>query len=347
MYIKKLLVAVFVLGAIVLGIFSYYIYTAVFAPNTSFDESSVYVYISSDSNYMQVRDSLKTKLKNIDNFDAVAQKKGYVGNIKPGRYLLTNGMSNNDIVTSLRSKNIPINVSFNNQETIEKLAGRISQQIEADSLSLVEAMLDINYLSETGFDNETALAMYLPNTYEFYWNTSAKTFTERMHKEYITYWNESRLEKAKNQNLTALQVMSLAAIVQKETASVDERPRVAGVYLNRLKIGMLLQADPTVIYAIKKESDDFEQVIKRVLYRDLEIDSPYNTYKYSGVPHGLIAMPDVSAIEAVLNPEKHDYLFFVANVDKPGYHLFAKTLAQHNQNKIKYQQWINAQGVRR
>src|SRR5690606_38004636 len=190
MYIKKLLVAVFLIGAVVLGIFSYYIYTAVFAPNTSFEEPSVYVYISTDSNYMQVRDSLKTKLKNIDNFDAVAQKKGYIDNIKPGRYLLTKGMSNNDIVISLRSNNIPIKLSFNNQETIEKLAGRISQQIEADSISLLKTMLDINHLREAGFDNETALAMYLPNTYEFYWNTSAKTFRERMYKEYNTYWNE-------------------------------------------------------------------------------------------------------------------------------------------------------------
>src|SRR5690606_18816683 len=143
------------------------------------------------------------------------------------------------------------------------------------------------------FTNATALGMYIPNSYEFFWNTSAEQFRDRMLKEYNRFWSEARLNKAKTQNLTPNQVMVLASIVQKETAKADERARVAGVYLNRLKVGMLLQADPTVIYAIKKSTNDFEQVIKRVLYKDLELDSPYNTYKYAGLPPGLIAMPDI------------------------------------------------------
>jgi UPF0755 protein len=168
-----------------------------------------------------------------------------------------------------------------------------------------------------------------------------------MLKEYNRFWTEARIDKAKSLNLSPKQVMILASIVQKETAKSDERPRVAGVYLNRLKIRMPLQADPTVIYAIKKSTNDFNQVIKRVLYKDLELDSPYNTYKYAGLPPGLIAMPDISAIDAVLNPEKHDYFYFVADVNNFGYHKFAKTLSQHNVNRQEYVRWINQQGVNR
>lgn len=256
-------------------------------------------------------------------------------------------MTNNDIVNILRSNNIPIDVKFNNQERLEDLAGHISKQIEADSLSLLEAMRDTVFLKEVGLNLDTALSMYIPNTYEFYWNSSARTFRERMKTEYDRFWNESRTEKAKQLALSKEEVVSLAAIVQKETAKVEERPRVAGVYLNRLKAGMLLQADPTVIYALKRQSGDFDQVIKRVLYADLEVDSPYNTYKYPGIPPGPITMPDISSINAVLNPELHDYYYFVADVTNFGYHKFAKSLAQHNLNKAEYVRWINSQGVNR
>lgn len=168
-----------------------------------------------------------------------------------------------------------------------------------------------------------------------------------MLKEYNRFWNEERLAKAKALNLTPDEVMTMASIVQKETAKVDERKRVAGVYMNRLKVGMPLQADPTVIYAIKLTSGNFDQIIKRVLYKDLEIDSPYNTYKYTGLPPGLITMPDITSIDAVLNHEKHDYFYFVADVKNFGYHKFAKTLAQHNFNRQEYIRWINQQGVNR
>jgi len=155
------------------------------------------------------------------------------------------------------------------------------------------------------------------------------------------------MEKAKKLNLSPEKVMALASIVQKETAKVDERPRVAGVYLNRLKVGMLLQADPTVIYAIKRSTNDYGQIIKRVLYKDLETDSPYNTYKYAGIPPGPITMPDISSIDAVLNPENHDYYYFVADVTNFGYHKFAKSLTQHNVNKAEYVRWVNSQGLNR
>jgi UPF0755 protein len=168
-----------------------------------------------------------------------------------------------------------------------------------------------------------------------------------MLKEYQRFWNESRLEKAQALSLSPTEIITLASIVQKETSKVDERARVAGVYINRLKAGMPLQADPTVIYAIKEQSRDFNQVIKRVLYKDLELDSPYNTYKYAGLPPSLITMPDISSIDGVLNYEKHDYYYFVADVTNFGYHKFAKTLSQHNRNRQEYVRWINQQGVNR
>lgn len=335
------------MGLIGASIFTYYIYQAVFASNTSFDEEVVSIYVPSNRSYATVRDQLKQYLNDIEKFDIVAQKKGYVSNIRPGKYEIKKGMSNNDIVNSLRSRNVPINLSFNNQETLERLAGRISEQIEADSISILQEMKNEVFLNQNGFNNENSLGMYIPNTYEFYWNSSAETFRDKMLTEYKRFWNESRISKAESLGLTPQQTMSLAAIVQKETVKVDERPRVAGVYLNRLRLGMLLQADPTVIFAIKKKTGDFDTIIKRVLFKDLEIDSPYNTYKYAGVPPGPIAMPDISSIDAVLNPEKHDYLYFVANVSKPGYHLFAKSLAQHNRNRRQYINWINQQGINR
>src|SRR5690606_23234947 len=179
---------------------------------------------------------------------------------------------------------------------------------------------------------ENALSLFVPNSYEFYWNTSAETLADKLAKEYRKFWTDARKQKAQNLNLTPQQVSVLASIVQKETAKVDERARVAGVYLNRLKTGMPLQADPTVIYAIKKQSGDFDQVIKRVLHADLVIDSPYNTYKYAGLPPGPITMPDISSIDADLNAEKHDYLYFCAIPNQPGYHAFASIYDQHMMN---------------
>lgn len=347
MYIKRILLIVVLAGLVGAGIFSYYIYNTIFSPNTDFRQNEVIIYVPSDATYKDVRNQLKEVVKDIESFDIVAQKKGYISYLKPGKYAIQKGMNNNEIVNSLRSGNIPVQVSFNNQETIELLAGRIAEQIEADSISLLNAMKDSSFLEANNFSSDNRLAMYIPNTYEFYWNTSAETFRERMLKEYTTFWNEIRLQKAARLNLSPLEVIVLASIVQKETAKVDERPKVAGVYLNRLKAGMLLQADPTVIYAIKMKTGDFDTIIKRVLFKDLETDSPYNTYKFSGLPPGPITMPDISSIEAVLNYETHDFYYFVADVSRPGYHLFAKNLAQHNRNRQQYINWINRQGINR
>ena len=347
MYLKKILLAVVFLGLLIVGGAAYFIYNALFTPNTSFDNEEVIVYIPTGSTFTEVRELLAPHLKNSTSFEAVSKRKKYVDYVKAGRYRIGRDMNNNEIINSLRSKNLPVQVSFNNQETLADLAGRISTQIEADSLELLQAFNDEAFLREGGFDRNTSLVPYIPNTYEFFWNTSSEGFRDKMLKEYKSFWNEERIQKSKAIGLTPVQVISLASIVQKETAKVDERKRVAGVYLNRLKRGMLLQADPTVIYAIKKESGNYDTVIKRVLYRDLELDSPFNTYKYKGIPPGPIAMPDISAIEAVLSPEKHNFYYFVADVENFGYHIFAENLTQHNRNKAQYIRWINEQNVNR
>ena len=345
--LKKVLWGTAILGLVICGIIAYTIYTTIFTPNTKFENKEAFLFIPSDASYVEVKQQLEPLLLYIEAFDAVAQRKGYASNIKGGKYAIAKGMNNNDIVNTLRSQNIPVRVSFNNQETLAALAGRIAQQIEADSIALVQAMEDTAFLEENDFDLATSLNMYLPNTYEFFWNTQAYDFRDRMLKEYHRFWTPERLSKAKKINMTPNEVGALAAIVQRETVKVDERPRVAGVYINRLQKGIALQADPTVIYAIKKETGNYDTIIKRVLYRDLELDSPYNTYKYSGLPPGPISMPDISSLEAVLNAEKHDYLFFVADVSNFGYHMFAKTLAQHNRNKVQYIRWLNNQQIRR
>ncbi|KAA1247086.1 endolytic transglycosylase MltG [Aquimarina sp. RZ0] len=347
MYIKRILLLIALLGLVGGGLFAYYVYQTVFSPNTNFDSESTVLIIPTGTTYPKLKTLIHPLLKDPFGFDKIADKKGYIKNIKAGRYILKQGLNNNEIIGVLRSKNTPIQLSFNNQDRLEDLAGRISKQIEADSISLIKVFKDETFVKENEFTEDTALAMYIPNKYEFFWNTSAVQFRERMLKEYNRFWNKVRRAKAKEIGLSPTEVVVVASIVQKETAKVDERPRVAGVYLNRYNNGWRLDADPTVIYAIKKHRGDWEAVIKRVLYKDLELDSPYNTYKYGGLPPGPIAMPDISSIDAVLNYEKHEYYFFVANVENFGYHKFAKTIAQHNRNKKQYVNWINKQGVKR
>lgn len=347
MYIKRILLAIVLIGLVVGGIFAYMVYSTFFTPNTNFNNNEAFVYIPSNTSFTEVKNQLEPLLLDLDKFVSAAERKGYSQNTRGGKYRIVKGMNNNEIINSLRSGNIPVKVSFNNQERVADLAGRISEQIEADSLSLLDAFNNTDFLKANQFNNDNKLSLYIPNSYEFFWNTSAEDFRDRMLKEYQRFWNEDRITKAKALGMTPNEVVALASIVHKETAKVEERPKVAGLYLNRLKNGMLLQADPTVIYAIKKETGNFDTIIKRVLYKDLEMNSPYNTYKNAGVPPGPITMPDISAINAVLNPEKHNYYYMVANVENFGYHMFAENMAQHNRNKVQYIRWINAQKINR
>ena len=345
MYIKKILLAILVIGLIVGAFFANFVYNAMLKPNTAFNNEEAYVFIPTKSTYAEVRNQLEPLLININSFDDLAEQKKYTTHIKAGRFQIKKGMTNNDIINSIRSRNIPINIAFNNQETLEKLAGRIASQIEADSVSLLKTMKDNRFLKENKFNQATALGMYLPNSYEFFWNTSAEQFRSRMLKEYKRFWTETRIEKAHKLGLSENQVISLASIVYEESKQPQEQPVIAGVYLNRLRIGMPLQADPTIKFAAYQLPENKNIVIKRVLNIHKEINSPYNTYKKLGLPPGLIAMPDISAIDAVLNYEKHNYLYFVADAKRLGYHKFAKTLSQHNVNAREYHRYLSAQGI--
>ena len=345
MYIKKILLAIVFLGLGVAAYFAYFVYSAMFNPNTAFNNENTYIYVKSTDDYNDVRQQLEPLLLDIEKFDALAEQKKYVSNIKAGRFVINKGMSNNDIINSIRSNNLPIRVSFNNQEGLEKLAGRVSKQIEADSVSLLKAMKDETFLKKNDFTEATRLGMYLPNSYEFFWNTSAEKFRDRMLAEYNRFWNSSRLEKAKNIGLNEDEVITLASIVYEESKQAEEQPRIAGIYLNRIRIGMPLQADPTLKFAAYKLPKYKNTIIKRVLNIHKEIESPYNTYKNAGLPPGLIAMPDISAIDAVLNHEIHKYLYFAADAKRFGYHKFAKTLSQHNVNAREYHRYLSSQGI--
>lgn len=332
--------------AIVFIVFVAVIYIKLFTSDTNFEEKEVYVEVPTGSNYQDVEKLLSPLVKNMSSFEFIANRRSYPENVKAGRFLLKKGMSAFQLVAAMR-RNVPVELAFNNQERLENLCERLSSQIEPDTTKLLQTFRDPVFMEKNGFTKDNVFAMFLPNTYEVYWNISAEKFRDRMLDEYNRFWTKERIAKAEALNLTKVQVITVASIVHKESVKKSERPIIAGVYLNRLKEGMPLQADPTVIYALKLRDKNFDQVIKRVLYNDLFIQSPYNTYQNVGLPPGPIAMPDVDAIDAVLNAEKHDYIYFCASVEKFGYHVFAATYAQHQVNAKKYSDWLNKQGTNR
>ena len=302
--------AVILMVAILAGSWAY---NRVMKPNViTPDQKEFSLFIPTGADFDQVKDSLYANhlIKDPSSFEWVAQRKDYAHHVKPGRYVLKDGMSNNQLTNMLRGGlQTPVKVTFNNMRDVRMLAGRIGAQIEADSAAIVAYLEDAGNLSRLGFNLQTIPAMFLPNTYEFYWNTDAEKFVEKMKGEYDKYWNAERLDKAKAKGLSPVQVSILASIVDKETNKTDEMARIAGVYLNRLRSGWLLQADPTLVFAV----GDFE--LKRVLNIHKEVESPYNTYKYAGLPPGPICIPSLQAINAVLNAEKHDYYYFCARED--------------------------------
>lgn len=312
------------------GLYGYQLYRYIFNPNILTPGS---IIIPLHATYKQVIDSLKKHeiIMDYKALDWVFKRKKYTEAIKPGKYLLDKGLNTNEIVNMLKSGNqVPVNVTFNNLRFINELAGAVSKYIQPDSIELLRKFSDPAVHEKFGFIESTFHCMFIPNTYEFYWTTTADQFLERMSMEYKRFWNETRRNEANELGLTPEEVMTVASIVQEETNKKNEKPIVAGLYLNRIKRGMPLQADPTVKFAL----GNFH--IKRVLNSHLAIDSPYNTYKYAGLPPGPINFPEISSIEAVLHATKTPYIYMCARQDFSGYHNFAKNLSAHNENARKY-----------
>jgi UPF0755 protein len=317
-----------------------------YLPNTKFVDTSQSIFVPTDTSFAALKEILEPHLRSSTTFSLAAKAKRF-DTPRVGHFVLEPNMGNQHIINTLRSGNSPIQVVFNNQQTIEHLAGRVAEQLEIDSLSLINEMRNQHFIESAGLNQEELLSLFLPNSYEMYWNISAAEFCQRMRRENDLFWNDKRESKRKRLKMSCAEVITLAAIVNEESRKVDERPRVAGVYLNRLRKRMKLQADPTVVYAMKRQANDFDLVVRRVLYKDLEIKSPYNTYKNRGLPPGPITLPDISSIDAVLNAESHDYLFFVVDPKKPGYHLFASTYNEHLANRKVYVRWLNENRIMR
>ncbi len=319
-------------------------YRSFFGLNVRPGKEPSVIYIPEGSDYSGAMDSVVANLdvKNEKILRFIAEKKKYPSLIKSGRYLVEKEMSYNELINLLRSgRQMPVNITFNNIRTLNDLAGKIGGRIEADSTEIIDFLNNEENYVDDGFSIETIISVFIPDTYELYWNTSARGLYNRMLREYRNFWNEKRLKLAEDENLDPLEVSVLASIVEEEATKADEKPRIAGVYINRLKRGIPLQADPTIKFAV----NDF--TLSRVLSKHLLVESPYNTYKYKGLPPGPINCPSIESIEAVLNAEKHDYLFFVAKSDFSGYHYFSKTLSEHNRYAAEYRRELNRRRIYR
>jgi UPF0755 protein len=330
------------LGLVVMVLVVYKLYSKVFVPNVVLNAEQEIIYIPRGAGFVYVVGILEEYgiIENPKSFRWVAHKKGYDTNIKPGRYKIRNGISNNELVNMLRSGNQdPVMVVFNNVRSLDQLSGKVSQYLQSDSSEFAAYFAEEKLPSWYGFDAATFTSMFIPETYEFFWTTTPDEFTERMNSEYEKFWEGERDRKAKKLEMSRAEVVTLASIVDEETLYDDENSRVAGLYLNRLEQGIALQADPTLKFAL----GDFSR--QRILNVDKEIDSPYNTYKFKGLPPGPISIPSVSAIDGVLNPEKHRFLYMCANADFSGSHAFARNYDQHLKNARAYQNELNKRRI--
>ena len=342
---KKTVHIVVIIIAALICLTSYFGYQQVFAPLSDSDEI---VLVPRETSFEILKDSLEVNglMKNTAFFDFFSTKKRF-SRIYPGRYFVKSGTDLNSLVNMLRlGSQKPLNIIFNNASTLEDLAGKLSIQIEADSIDLVTAFKSDLFFSTYNLDEASARKLFIPNTYEVYWTITPVEFLERMQKEYTQFWTPERLLQAKNKGLTAHEVSVLASIVQKETAKSDEQPIVAGLYLNRLIKGMKLQSDPTVIYALH-ERDGFDKVIKRVLKKDLKIASKYNTYYTKGLPPNPICIPEMSALLSVLNAKTHTHIYMCAKEDFSGYQNFTNSWSVHKRNAKRFQKALSNKGVMR
>ncbi len=317
-------------------------YLIFFAPNTIHDDGARYLYVSSADSFNDVIDNLEREniLRSVVSFRASAVARDYDKSVRPGRYSIEAGANNYSIVTMLRSGiQEPVRLTFNNIRVVEDLAGRVGNQIEADSVALLSFLNDESNYSADGFNRATVISVFIPNTYEVFWTISPEALYRRMLREYESFWSDDKVAAARSNNLSPVEVSIVASIIDEETNMVEEMARIAGVYLNRLRLGMPLQACPTVRFA----HNDF--TITRILNEHIEIDSPYNTYRYSGLPPGPVRAPSINALNAVVNAEEHDYLYFAARADFSGYHHFSRTLAEHNRYAAEYRRELNKRGI--
>lgn len=331
------------LAILILGIAgAAHIYYYFFAPPFQITETA-YIHIDRDDNI----DSVYQKIiiagspKQMHGFKSQVVRKGYADNIKTGCYAIKPTDNMRYLYRRLSmGYQTPVKLTIGSVRTLDRMARNVGRQLMIDSIEVAELLNDTAFISKLGYTQATLPALFIPNTYEVYWNMSAEDFMNRMKKEHKAYWNEKRLKQAEAIGLTPTEVATLASIVEEETAINAEKPMVAGLYINRLKRGMLLQADPTVKFSLQ------EFGLKRILYKHLEVDSPYNTYKYAGLPPGPIRVPSYQGLESVLNYAKHNYLYMCAKEDFSGTHNFAVTSAQHAANARRYQQALNRRGIR-
>ena len=336
----KIFTLIFGLLLLIALIIGYYIRNTAFKPIEL--EETVYIYIEPSTEYDEVVDQIKNQI-NLPSekfFQIISEKMKFPETIKTGRYAIRDGMTMPEIIRMLRSGNqTAVKLTFNNMRTKENLAGRISNQLMLDSVELLNVLKNETKLEILGFDTNTIAAMFIPNTYEVYWDTSIDKLMNRMKKEYTNFWNESRKDKAKEIGLSPIEVSILASIVEEEATYSDEYSIVAGLYLNRLKRGQRLEADPTIKFAL----NDFS--LRRILYKHLEVESPYNTYRNEGLPPGPIRIPSIRGIDATLSPQDHKYLFMCAKEDLSGRHNFATTHAEHLRNAARYQRALNERRI--
>lgn len=337
---KKKIIAVLLVVVVIVtvtGVWGYYMF---FGPAV---EERVIIILRSDESYEQMTDKVKASLVYHVAFDLYAKRINLDRGIDPGSYTFEKGMTVIEVARTLKfGSNNAVRLVINNARTPEALAGKIAGQIDADSVSVLGALRSTKLIEEMGFDSAEAMfSIFLPNTYEVYADISPEALVRRFKSESDKFWSDSRRKsQLERLGMTPFEVMTLASIVHEETNATDEMARVAGVYINRLKIGMPLQADPTLKYAAG------DPTIRRVLDRHKSIDSPYNTYMYLGLPPTPIAMPDMAAIEGVLGYEEHNYLYFCARPEMDGRHNFATSLAEHNRNAAAYHRALDRLNIR-
>jgi len=317
-------------------------YLRLFGANVT--DKETYLYIHTGESYEQLYDTIRNKgiVNDTTTFNWAAHNMKYINRVKPGKYRLHEGMSNRKFIRMLElGEQESVTLSFHNLRLKEQFAGFIAKKLEPDSAAILNLLDSAEFLKQYGFTPDNVYSMFLPNSYQILWNTSPEKFFKRMYANYEKFWTPERKQQAADINLNPVQVSVLASIVDAEALHDDEMPIIAGLYLNRLKKGMKLESDPTVIFAVH----DF--TIRRVLNKYLSTNSPYNTYLYTGLPPGPIMMPSVNAVNAVLNYKKNDYIYMCAKEDFSGYHNFATNVADHLANARRFQQALNERNIKR